>query len=69
MNKSCQTDPLSFLSVPLDTDGDGLCDVGVDNDDDNDTLTDADELAQGTDPLDIDTDNDTIRDDVDNCPL
>ena len=65
----CQTDPLSFLSVPVDTDGDGLCDDGVDPDDDNDTLSDADEIARGTDPLDIDTDNDTIRDDVDNCPL
>ncbi|MAD60256.1 MAG: hypothetical protein CMH49_01920, partial [Myxococcales bacterium] len=67
--QTCQTDPLSFVSVPVDTDGDGLCDNGVDLDDDNDTLSDVEELAQGTDPLDIDTDNDTIRDDIDNCPL
>ena len=67
--QTCQSDSLDNTSLPLDTDADGLCDNGVDSDDDNDTLSDGHELAIGTDPLDIDTDNDTIRDDVDNCPL
>ena len=35
----CQTDPLSILSIPLDTDGDGSCDL-VDDDDDNDGWAD-----------------------------
>ena len=35
----CQTMPLSASSVPLDTDGDGSCDV-VDADDDNDGVSD-----------------------------
>jgi Ca2+-binding RTX toxin-like protein len=48
----------------LDADAQGdACDA----DDDNDTLTDADEATRGTDPRRQDTDGDGIRDDVDNC--
>jgi len=48
-------------SIDLDTDGD---DVGnkEDADDDNDSLTDADESTRGTDPLKVDTDGDTLSD-------
>jgi large repetitive protein len=44
-----------------DTDGDGLPDC-VDEDDDDDGLTDEDEDALGTDPLDPDSDGDGIDD-------
>ncbi|MHC4065027.1 MAG: Kelch repeat-containing protein, partial [Planctomycetota bacterium] len=44
-----------------DTDGDGLCDSG-DPDDDNDALSDADELSIGTDPFNADTDGDGLLD-------
>lgn len=47
----------------IDTDGDGLPDV-CDPDDDNDGLTDAEELILGTDPLDPDTDGDGVNDGV-----
>ena len=46
---------------PLDTDGDGLPDT-IDSDDDNDHLSDADELRAGTDPLNPDTDGDGLED-------
>ena len=39
---ACQTNPLSSSSVPVDTDGDWLCNF-VDTDDDNDGWSDADE--------------------------
>jgi len=42
----CETDPLSPASYPLDTDGDGLCDL-LDPDDDNDGVPD----DQDTEPL------------------
>lgn len=45
----------------IDTDGDGIPDI-TDTDDDNDGLSDIDELAAGTDPLDADTDNDLVMD-------
>jgi hypothetical protein len=64
-----------------DNDADGACDAG-DPDDDNDGLTDTEEPAIGTDPLDGDTDDDDISDGPDdpdgagsiepgpdNCPL
>jgi hypothetical protein len=51
-----------------DNDGDGQCDAG-DPDDDNDGLSDFEEIAVGTDPLNADTDGDTVIDGVDNCPL
>ena len=38
----CETDSLSPASVPVDTDGDGLCDV-LDPDDDNDGILDGDD--------------------------
>ena len=46
-------------------DGGDVCD----DDDDNDGLTDAEEEALGTSRILADTDNDTVRDNVDNCPL
>jgi hypothetical protein len=48
-------------SMPVDTDGDYLPDY-VDLDSDNDDLPDAVELMAGTDPLDPDSDGDTISD-------
>ena len=45
----------------LNFDGDGQGDV-CDNDDDNDLLTDQQELALGTDPLDTDSDDDGFSD-------
>jgi gliding motility-associated-like protein len=44
-----------------DTDGDGIGD-NSDTDDDNDGVSDADEVTDGTDPLDSDTDNDGLSD-------
>jgi hypothetical protein len=72
----CNTDGRNRFSVPLDTDGDGLCDNGVDDDDDNDTLLDIEE-DPGGDGVDLgetnsklaDSDSDGIRDDTDNCPV
>jgi hypothetical protein len=46
---------------PVDTDRDGLAD-SVDPDDDNDLLDDATEKAIGTDPLQADTDRDSMGD-------
>ncbi|MFO1462873.1 MAG: thrombospondin type 3 repeat-containing protein [bacterium] len=51
----------------LDTDSDSHGDV-CDSDDDNDGLSDTDEGTKGTDPLDPDTDNDSILDGADSCP-
>ena len=65
----CNTNPLSSLDAPIDTDGDGLCNNGVDDDDDDDGLSDIEEGQIGTNPLDEDTDNDNSIDSVDNCPL
>ena len=45
----------------LDSDGDGISD-DVDPDDDNDGLSDEDEIANGLDPLDPDSDDDGIGD-------
>lgn len=45
----------------IDTDGDGIPDIN-DTDDDNDGLSDIDELTAGTDPLDADTDDDLFMD-------
>ncbi|MGD8312222.1 MAG: thrombospondin type 3 repeat-containing protein [Gammaproteobacteria bacterium] len=51
-----------------DTDLDGQGDV-CDTDDDNDGLTDDEEQAIGTDPLDPDSDDDTFGDAIDPLPL
>jgi hypothetical protein len=45
----------------LDTDGDGIGDQ-TDTDDDGDNLSDAEEVARGTDPLDGDSDADGVSD-------
>ncbi len=50
------------------TDGDSQGDA-CDQDDDNDGVSDAEEVKRGTDPLKLDTDGDGIRDDVDPTPL
>jgi len=65
-------EPLLFLGC-ADFDGDDICDVD-DVDDDNDGLSDTDEAALGTDPLDADTDNDGLLDgaevdDIGTAPL
>ncbi|NNM13628.1 MAG: GlyGly-CTERM sorting domain-containing protein [Gammaproteobacteria bacterium] len=61
----CGTDPLSNTDIPTDTDGDGMCDNGVDNDDDNDGVADTEDAF----PLDAtefqDTDNDGIGNNAD----
>jgi hypothetical protein len=51
-----------------DTDGDGIFNL-QDDDDDGDTLTDAEEAALGTDPLDPDSDDDGYNDAEDEDPL
>ncbi|WP_449602705.1 Ig-like domain-containing protein [Paenibacillus sp. Marseille-Q9583] len=52
----------------LDTDGDGIPD-SLDPDDDNDGLTDEQEIVLGTDPKKADTDGDGINDKDDPFPL
>lgn len=49
------------VTVLRDTDHDGIPDRD-DPDDDNDSLSDADEIARGTDPLRTDTDSDGLND-------
>lgn len=49
------------LTVDTDTDGDDIGNAG-DLDDDNDLVSDADELAAGTDPLKKDSDGDGVSD-------
>ncbi|WP_342447617.1 thrombospondin type 3 repeat-containing protein, partial [Paenibacillus etheri] len=51
-----------------DTDGDGIPD-SLDPDDDNDGLSDEQELINGTDPKHPDTDGDGIKDKEDPFPL
>jgi hypothetical protein len=60
--------PLVYNPDQLDTGEDGLGNA-CDPDDDNDGLADVDEVARGTDPLNPDTDGDTVLDGADNCPL
>ncbi|MGB0653196.1 MAG: Kelch repeat-containing protein [Thermoplasmatota archaeon] len=57
----CSKDPLDGASTPTDFDSDGICDA-LDDDNDNDGLTDEEELALGTDPHDPDTDDDDLND-------
>ena len=49
------------LQAPTDTDGDGIIDA-LDDDDDNDTLSTAQEISLGTDPRNKDTDDDALDD-------
>ena len=52
--------PVTF-TAEIDTDRDGTDDIH-DTDDDNDQLSDVDEVTAGTDPLDPDTDDDGLTD-------
>jgi hypothetical protein len=52
----------------VDTDGDGLINA-LDPDSDNDLLGDADELIFGSDPLNNDSDSDTVIDGWDPAPV
>ncbi len=79
---SCLSDAFDTDSIPLDFDGDLICDA-MDSDDDNDSVADATDncpLVENTDQLntdgdtqgnvcDSDDDNDTVADSTDNCPL
>lgn len=58
---ACGSDSGDAASVPDDNEGDGVCDA-LDDDDDNDRLTDVEEVALGTDPLREDTDGDGLSD-------
>ena len=61
------TDVKVPVTIQRDTDGDGTPDV-KDADDDNDGISDQDELANGTDPKKADTDSDGINDKDDKNP-
>lgn len=56
------------IFVDRDTDGDGVPDRG-DDDQDNDLILNADEIARGTNPLRADTDGDGVNDRTDVYPL
>jgi beta propeller repeat protein len=64
----CSSGTYNVANDGTDTDADGACDAG-DIDDDNDGLSDVQEVAFGTDPLDPDTDDDGVGDVSDSCPL
>jgi hypothetical protein len=57
----CSSGVFNALDDGPDFDGDGSCDTG-DLDDDNDGLADTDELTAGTNPFDPDTDDDGLLD-------
>jgi hypothetical protein len=61
----------AFPADPLEVDDTDLDGIGnnADLDDDGDTISDADEVANGTDPSLADTDFDGINDDLDPLPL
>ena len=56
------------FEILTDTDLDGIPNI-TDPDDDNDGLTDAEEITLGTDPLDPDTDGDGLKDGEDPEPM
>ena len=62
---NCGTDPLDSNSIPLDFDGDWVCDL-VDNDDDNDGVTDVDDPFPNNPNESVDTDSDGVGNNADN---
>ncbi|MFL2956710.1 MAG: hypothetical protein ACJZ39_04515 [Candidatus Thalassarchaeaceae archaeon] len=63
----CQTDPLVSTSIPIDSDGDGICDVN-DNDTDGDGVDNADDAFPTSPCASIDTDGDGLPDSLlENC--
>jgi hypothetical protein len=60
--------PAHANTSQTNTDGDEVGDV-CDEDDDGDGLSDEEEAIKGTDPLLVDTDEDTVNDAIDNCAL
>ena len=67
VNDNLDVFPLDPLES-MDTDSDGVGN-NADLDDDNDTLPDSVEIANGTDPLLADSDGDGINDNADIFPL
>ncbi|MDP2587018.1 MAG: hypothetical protein Q8P32_04600 [Candidatus Komeilibacteria bacterium] len=67
-NPSNDSNQTTLIVPDKDTDGDGTVDR-LDNDDDNDGLTDEQEKAHGTNPLKADTDGDGYNDNIDAFPL
>ncbi len=59
----CGSDSMNGSDTPLDTDGDGLCDAGVDDDDDGDGVNDTTEDTGCS--LLTDCDGDGVTDDID----
>ncbi len=63
----CQTDPLVSTSIPIDSDGDGICDVN-DNDTDGDGVDNAVDAFPTSPCASIDTDGDGLPDSLlENC--
>jgi hypothetical protein len=67
-NSSNDQEQTTLIYPDKDTDGDGTVDR-LDNDDDNDGLSDTEEQSLGTDPLRADTDGDGYNDKADKFPL
>lgn len=67
-NDNADNCPLDVNQDQLDTDQDNAGNV-CDDDDDGDSISDSEEIANNTDPLLADTDSDGSNDNLDNCPI